>query len=192
MKLAIFVDGSAVSLVFTPYKDEGGIFIPSNYTIYRGSAPDNLDSIASMPGGIGSSAIIYTDQNVFGDYYYKIGIVRNPPCNITDTTDTSGISNSYSNIIRNFDNGMETINLNNEIAIFPNPFDDVSIIRLKNQNNNNLIHSITIFDITGKKVKLSEDINRTEAKIERENMEKGLYILEVKADNIYRTMIIVE
>ncbi len=75
-------------------------------------------------------------------------------------------------------------------SVYPNPVNDIMTINNKNLFSENT--TITIFDITGKLIQskfLNDVDNKSSIEIEiQSNIEKGLYFLQIKQDNIIQTI----
>jgi len=91
-----------IELNWSDYKDESSSFIVSNYYIYRGSTPNNLQLYQTLPGSITS----FTDINVFSVYYYAIGVMRSGGCSPLREQD---YSSSFSNIENNSTSNLSDI-----------------------------------------------------------------------------------
>ncbi|MBI4647652.1 MAG: T9SS type A sorting domain-containing protein [Bacteroidia bacterium] len=186
MKLAVAAYSTTMQLLWTGYEDESGIFVPDCYIIYRGSAPDNLDSIDFVSA---EDVTIYTDENIFDTYYYLIGVRKAGGCTSGKESD---VIYSFSNYKKNTAEGIKQINSANEINIFPNPFHDKTTVEIINRGGNNIIKRIAITDITGKVVRCLENIDNTMVEIDRGNLEKGLYILEIFTNKVYRSIFVIQ
>lgn len=70
----------------------------------------------------------------------------------------------------------------NNITIFPNPFDESAVIRLLNDD---LIRSVEVKDIMGKTIRSFENINSSEFILEKDDLSTGLYYVVVTAESTY-------
>ncbi|KPK84294.1 MAG: hypothetical protein AMS27_10390 [Bacteroides sp. SM23_62_1] len=77
-----------------------------------------------------------------------------------------------------------------EIRIYPNPFTDRVTIEFSNPDNNE--YSLKITDLSGKVVIIVDNIKDSRYILERDGLENGYYIIELKGDNLYRCKIVVE
>ena len=68
------------------------------------------------------------------------------------------------------------------IRIYPNPFSDKTTIEFNNPNQLN--YKLSVFSITGNKVVEIENIRTNKIEIEKGNLSKGIYIIELKGENI--------
>ena len=85
--------------------------------------------------------------------------------------------------------GIESIN-NIEIKIYPNPFSDITTIEFPNPNGKNF--RLILTDITGKVVRIVENIKGDQIKFNRENLSSGFYILELVGSKRYISKIYIE
>lgn len=60
INLVISTFGSTMGLSWTPYEDEGGVFVPGKYYIFRGTQPDNMQLLDSITASFTS----YNDNNI--------------------------------------------------------------------------------------------------------------------------------
>lgn len=86
---------------------------------------------------------------------------------ITDYCDTLSGINSYNDFV-------------SQIHIYPNPFNDYTIITFENSKNGNC--SLYIFDKFGQIVRTLDRIAKEEVKIERKDLSNGLYFFQLRTD----------
>jgi ELWxxDGT repeat protein len=77
-----------------------------------------------------------------------------------------------------------------QINIFPNPFSDKAIIQLPISRN--YCYDLVITDLTGKVIRSIGKITGNSYELDRENLPSGLYIIELRGQDIYRGKIIIE
>ncbi|MBL7923938.1 MAG: T9SS type A sorting domain-containing protein, partial [Bacteroidia bacterium] len=65
------------------------------------------------------------------------------------------------------------------LSFVPNPAEDRTVISTKNQD---LIRSISVFDLTGKKVYYATGINEKSYTLNRQQLETGVYMIQVELD----------
>ncbi len=96
-----------------------------------------------------------------------------------DTTCFNGLP------VNNYINASE-----NKITVYPNPFTDYSLISIDRDCYN---ASLTIYNITGKKVKEINNISGSEIEISRDNLPCGIYLLRLTENNklVYSEKIII-
>lgn len=182
--------GNTMGLQWNDYIDESGVFVPSWFYIFRGTTANDMQIIDSVSGGVGS----YNDINVYENYIYKIGVKRNN----TLYRDGSTIF-SFSNAKDNSSLlGVNQINAEQSIRIYPNPMKDKALVQIKSNLSNSDIE-IEIMDALGKILKhyTSEHLTQTqssywELEIDRNELKAGMYSIVVKADKVYRSSLVVE
>ena len=81
---------------------------------------------------------------------------------------------------------------NHEITlkIYPNPFTNSAIISLKNPER--YPYTLYLKDLSGKTVRIVENITEGKTEITRDGLPAGLYLLELRGPNIYRKKIIIQ
>lgn len=135
LSVSLGVPQTNVQLIWSEYKDESNDFVVSNYYIYRGSSPDNLQLIYTLSGNNTS----YTDGNITNVYYYAIGVSRAGGCNPTGSKDIND-GTSFSNIENN-----STTPLSNDATLQSLLYNGTSVPGFNpNTTNYNIIISSTI------------------------------------------------
>ncbi len=197
MNLTIAAFGSTMGLSWTPYSDESGTFVPSLYYIYRGTTPDNMTFLASIPG----TQTSYNDVNVYDVYYYIVGVMKPGGCNINKSDEYS-----YSN--KKDNSGLVGINstlyLPGTIIISPNPMSTSATLTIPNFSYQLSVIGdlLTVTDITGKVVRRMSDVktdnfqinssSNLQIKIERGDLKPGIYFVELNAGRTYRGKLVIE
>lgn len=186
INLTIATFGSTMGLNWNDYIDESGVYVPTNYYIYRGDTASNMQLIDSVPGGTNS----YNDNNVYVTYYYMVGVKKINGCNIgTKANSSISFSNKKQNSVGINDNYYNYIS-----DIYPNPFSESTTITTPNISLSSNIE-LSIIDVTGKvirTIKYSEKPLNNQIRIERGNLTPGVYLVELIADRTYRGKLIVE
>jgi len=204
LQVAQGVPPTTVVLSWNEYVDESGKFIPSAYTIFKGSSPTNLMEHVVLPG----VNVSYNDLNITSIQYYQLAVIKPSPCYPSSTDRLVGgpYSGSYSNMEEtNFGHDfIDKIVFGGNIIIMPNPMNNYAVLNIPNINNQTaLINSkLTITDITGKVVhtisenELIDLITNKSSAIEiilnRNNLNAGIYFIELLSDKVYRGKLIVE
>ena len=178
-----------VVLDWTPYTDESIAFDPDWYFILRGSSPENLvilDSISSV-------FTEWNDTNSLGSKYYKIGVKKPAGCYPSSSAKAS--SGPYSQSLSNLeDNGIIATNIRNidyrGLSIYPNPFREKTTISFPNPQNGE--YTMNVFDITGKKVRTVSNINTGYIFLEKNQMEDGIYFIEIAGEKIFKGKLIIK
>lgn len=65
----------------------------------------------------------------------------------------------------------------NELIIYPNPFSNSATLILPSEYSDDVL-SIVVFDVTGRELSRSEVNRQKQVKIERDNLEKGVYFIK--------------
>jgi hypothetical protein len=78
----------------------------------------------------------------------------------------------------------------NEFRIYPNPFSETATLVFPNPEGTR--YTLMIMDITGKTVRTVNNIVDSLYILEKKDLEKGLYLLQLRGDKIYRARIVVE
>lgn len=162
------------------------------YYIYRSPTLSNFNNIYS----ISSSLTAYTEANSENIlYYYRIAVERPLLCAPTGIAgkkaDSGPYSHSMSNIEDNrFQTGIKNIQSAGDLTIYPNPFNETTILKFPNPENGSF--RLRIMDLTGKVIQEINDISGSEYLLERNGLQKGYYIIELIGDKIFRGRIVVE
>jgi hypothetical protein len=164
------------------------------YYLYRSPTLSNFTNIYS----ISSSLAAYTEANPENIlYYYRVAVQRPigadcyPTVNTSKKADSGPYSHSMSNIEDNrFQTGIKNIKSAGDLTIYPNPFNETAILKFPNPENGSF--RLRIMDLTGKVILEINDISGSEYLLERNDLQKGYYIIEMSGDKIYRGRIVVE
>lgn len=193
MFLFLSATGSTMHLNWAEYYDESGMFMPERYYIYRGTQPDNMTYLDTVPNIYTS----YNDSNITTVYYYMVGVRVQPSCN-------AGLSDtSYSNYAgNNMLVGIHPTQVpENIFLISPNPMSTAATLTIPNSKfeirNSNF--ELRISDLTGKVVRVESPLSILRQAqddkgvvIERGNLKPGVYLIEMKTDRVYRGKLVVE
>ena len=79
--------------------------------------------------------------------------------------------------------GIASLNSAIEIGAYPNPFSDVTRIEFSNPEGTE--HQLRIFNLSGKLVREIDGIRDSEVFVNRENLDPGYYIFELKGEKHY-------
>jgi hypothetical protein len=161
------------------------------YYIYRSQTQSDFANIYSMS----SSTAAYTEANPENTlYYYRVSVQRPSDCypeGIVKKADSGPYSHSMSNIEDNrFQTGINDPRFAGSLTIFPNPFNELTILKFPNPENN--LFRLRIIDLTGKILRNINGISGSDYVLERDNLQKGYYIIELSGDKLYRGRIVVE
>ena len=184
MNLTISAAGSTMGLRWDPYKDESGKFIPSNYYIYRGSSPTDMQLVKTVSGSI----VSWNDVNVFSVYYYLVGVTKADGC---DLNRGGGPVMSFSNKKDNKSLlGIGKHYKNSSVIIYPNPFSQFTTISFPNINKKT--YNLRIFDLSGKIVRTIPNISDHKVIVSKADLSAGLYYFELVGDECFRGKFVVE
>ncbi len=86
--------------------------------------------------------------------------------------------------------GITSLDNNNNLKIYPNPFNDKTIIEFKNPSNEPF--RLTLTDLSGKVVRIVDNITDSIYELDRDGLSKGFYFIELRGENIYRGKILIE
>lgn len=170
-------------LTFSGMKYEG--FDYYEYVIYRGASLDYLYNIRTIT----SSAKSWTDKSPpKGQIYYRVEVVRPSSC-----FPTKFKAEEYGSTFSNYDEetvvGIDELN-SNDLIIYPNPFSDHTTILFLNPTG--YPFKLILSDLSGRIIKLLDRITNNEITLSRDNLPKGVYLLELKGIEIYHGKIVIE
>ena len=172
MNLTMSKNGNTMGLRWDPYEDEGGLFVPAKYLIYRGSTPSNMSLLDSISGSFTS----YNDNNVFSVYYYLVGVMKEDGCNEYRGNEPV---KSFSNKIDNSKLiGVQENTQKFSLLIFPNPFTESTTVKLDDFYASQG-YTYTLLDCTGKALIHRANQTAPEFIIEKGELKKGIYFIEI-------------
>ena len=182
-----------VNLQWSDYEIEGGDINFVTYEIYKGSETSSLEMIEQ----VSARHDRYTDtdsESLSKKFYYRVaGVLENPcfPTGIGIKSFSEPLTRSMSNLEDNqVPTGEEFISGVNGLTIFPNPFQEWTSISFPNPNHEG--HLLIIRDLTGKVVKQINDITENQVEINRGNLPSGMYVIELRGEQIFRGKIIID
>lgn len=159
------------NLIWTPYE---GMEFPS-YRLYRGTAPETLELIATMPSTLTSMTDFDAPE---GPLFYQIEMVMDGSCQLftrDNTTYTGARSNiAYNGVaaITNFDGS--------GLTLYPNPTTGIVTIRL-NPETCNSTPEIQLFDICGRRLQ-SLSVSGENTQVDLSHYSTGVYIVKLVND----------
>jgi len=77
-----------------------------------------------------------------------------------------------------------------ELIIIPNPFNESAILHFNNPEGSQ--YKLYIMDLSGKVLRIVDNITISEYVLEKGDLKEGLYFIELRGPNIYRGKIIIE
>ena len=156
------------NLIWTPYE---GMEFPS-YRLYRGTNPDTLDLIATMPSTLTSMTDFEAPE---GPLFYQIEMVMDGSCQLFIRDNTSYTS-ARSNIVYN---GIAAITNydGSGLTLYPNPTTGIVTIRL-NPETCNSTPEIQLFDIYGRRLQ-SVSVTGENTQVDLSHYSTGVYIVKL-------------
>ena len=132
--------------------------------------------------GSSSNPLAVNAGTIAGTFYYAITVTDSDGCN--------GTSDS-SIVIVNLCTGMDELNDDSFITIFPNPTNETINVSLKNiTNGSNVV--IELYSLLGEKI-LQEETNGQAHMINIEKLSSGIYFLRCKmGENSYDKKIVIQ
>jgi hypothetical protein len=94
--------------------------------------------------------------------------------NITDVDETVGIASTHTGDLR----------------IYPNPFSYSATVEFPNPEKTKF--RMRIMDLTGKTIRIKDDIYESKFILHKQDLTRGYYILELMGDRAYRTRLVIE
>ncbi|KPK81088.1 MAG: hypothetical protein AMS27_15755 [Bacteroides sp. SM23_62_1] len=163
------------------------------YEILRSDTTTNFLSIDATS----SSTSTWSDPDPgTGIKYYRIAALRPEPCYPVGSASKKAESGPYSHSMSNMEDNrlqtgiFESLLINENLLIHPNLFNETAILTFNNPEG--LFYTLHIMDLSGKTVRVVNDITTSEFVLERENLKEGFYFIELRGPEIYRGKIIVE
>ena len=175
----VHIDSTKYLITWSGQADSGGSGI-RDYTIYYKLHPDSnyrpwLRNIAEN-----SAEFIGEYEKTY--YFYSIardgvGYLESPP-------------DSY-DLALNVTFGVEENELHNpnSLKIYPNPFTDKTTIEFSNPNHTK--YKLTVYCLYGNKVLELDNIKSNKIELEKGNLSRGVYIIELKGEKIFENKMII-
>jgi hypothetical protein len=187
LQLSYGLDTTEINLAWQNYE---GFWFPY-YIIYKGTNPDSLYPVDSIPWD--DNNLTWTDYNVIGHYYYRVG-VQLPfvcaPAGSGKKADSGPYSHSMSQIEDNrFQTFIDEKGIT-EILSYPNPFSNWTQIDFENPTK--YPYQLKVTDMSGKIVRMVNNIRDDKVILLRENLPQGFYLFELKGEKIYRGKFVVK
>jgi hypothetical protein len=182
-----------INLSWDKYEIEGEPVDFGSYTLYRGSESYELTPIEeNIPVVIS----VFTDkdpQALERKYYYRVAGELISPCapsvgkKSAEETYQFAMSNQEDNKVATLVNELF---IPGNILIHPNPVTSSAAIEFSNPSNDP--YRLSVIDISGKTCRVINGITSPEFMLERGDLEKGLYFLELRGPKTYRGKMMVE
>ena len=165
-------------LIWEPY--HGAPF--ASYEIYRGTSATDLSLLTT----VSASFMSYTDLDApSGMLYYRVDAVGfNCPVKRTETKSQSNIANNTGGL----PDGIEDLTAK-QLKVYPNPFTNTTTIQLP---DNSASYQLRIIDMLGNVIRYHEDISGNEFTLQKGNLPKGMYMLELRGKTTRKSLIIIQ
>ncbi|HEC42122.1 MAG TPA: T9SS type A sorting domain-containing protein, partial [Bacteroides sp.] len=85
--------------------------------------------------------------------------------------------------------GMTSVNTGS-VNAYPNPFSHATTIRFHNPSNET--YKLILMDLSGKVYRIVDNVTTSQYVLKRETLRKGLYLLELRGPETYRTKLVIE
>ena len=177
-----------VNLRWEKYVIQGDSIRFSDYNVYRGS--DSL-LLAPLATDIPITIYVYTDTTsnaLENKYYYRVAGDLITPC--APSGEGKAGAGPYHHSLSNLDNnrqsstGIRNMVTAGKLNIYPNPVTDRAVISFSNPENDT--YQLLVYSLTGKVMKVMDDIRDDRIEFKREDLPNGLYMLELRGPKIYR------
>ena len=158
------------NLIWTPYE---GMEFPS-YRLYRGTNPDTLDLIATMPSTLTSMTDFEAPE---GPLFYQIEMVMDGSCQLFIRDNTSYTS-ARSNIVYNGAVGITNSETTANLTLYPNPTTGILNIQCTTNDAQWKNAEIQLFDIYGRRLQ-SVSVTGENTQVDLSNYSTGVYIVKL-------------
>lgn len=169
---------------------------PNAFTVYNLSYGANLTYLWNFGDGNTSSQAnpthIYSSN---GNYQLCLTVDNGAGCTQTYCDSLLGVdslsrsSNPLSLTVVNGPDfpgvvtGIENVNIENVISVFPNPFNDATTFVI-NSDKTNESYTFELYDVLGKKVMEQMNISSKQFQISRNGLESGVYFYKIYSSEI--------
>jgi hypothetical protein len=155
------------------------------FNIWRGSDIDNMFLLDLVSGNI----FTYTDEYPLDGFnIYQVEGVSPYSCNPDNLKAT--YSSSFSNPVFRYPEGVSDQSGINAIKIYPNPFNESTILSFSNSEGSK--YKLYIMDLSGKICRIVPNIITSEYVLEKKDLKHGFYFIELRGPDIYRGKIVIE
>ncbi len=155
------------------------------FNIWRGSDIGNMSILGSVSG----NNFTFTDEYpLTGMNIYQVEVVSQYSCNPDNLKTT--YSSSFSNRAYRYPEAIDNQSSLNILHIYPNPFIESATLKFSNPEGSS--YNLYIMDLSGKVCRIMYNITTSEYLLEKGNLTKGFYFIELRGPCIYRGKIIIE
>jgi len=175
-----YLDSTKYLISWSGQDDVGGSGI-RDYSIFYSEHPDSIYSPLFRN-------IAEKSAEFIGEYdktYYFYSIARDGVGHIESPPDSYDLALSVNLGIE--DDGLYDLG---SLKIYPNPFCDKTTIEFINPNQSN--YKLSVFNSTGNTVLEMENIVTNIVEIEKGNLSKGIYLIEVRGEKIFRGKMLIK
>ncbi|MBC8486942.1 MAG: T9SS type A sorting domain-containing protein [Bacteroidetes bacterium] len=158
--------------------------IENNDALISLSGLDNIDAGSIQDLYIFENALLST-CNIKSVCNYLVN-----PIGDIEIYDNANGCNSQAEVKTACDMSVEYIEYGNEICIFPNPFSEKTTIKFTNPNHSD--YKLSVFCISGNKVFEQDNIKSDKIEFKRGKLPKGVYLIELKGEKVFRSKIVVK
>lgn len=188
--LSIGLGVGTYNLSWDDYEYEVGGFTFTKFYIFRGPSQDELQIIDSIAGNYNTYIDISPPE---GMLYYQIAGVKPEACNPTGSLKSK--SGMHSLVLSNMENNSASgiganSNLPGKLRIYPNPFTNKTIIEFQNPGHDS--YMMLVIDLSGRVLQIRDNIMDSRIELDRGELPKGFYFIEIRGPKIYRGKILIE
>jgi hypothetical protein len=161
----------------------------AEYIISSGPSPEELKEVARVPKDVQT----YVLRNVLDTVYFQVSIELPEEC--APTADLKAGTGPYSHSLSNLDDNRKLLtHLTDpgsfvEVSAYPNPFADRTKIVFPNPART--VYQLAVYNINGKKVREIRQIRGNEVFFERDGLDTGFYLFELKGEKTFRGKFVV-
>ncbi len=156
----------------------------AEYIISSGPSPEELKEVARVPRDVHT----YVLRNVLDTIYFQVSIELPEEC--APTADLKAGTGPYSHSLSNLDDNRKLLTHITDpgsvigVQAYPNPFADRT--RIVFPNPARTVYRLAVYNINGKKVREIRKIRDSEVFLERDGLDTGFYLFELKGEKTFR------
>jgi len=170
------------------------IYVDYNHNDLLTDAGEEVVSLSDVPNGTHTGSFTIPAATLTGNAYMRVmmkmaatsssggncGHTAITPCNLP--ADPVGFHGEVENYTLNItaSTGIENLEKQNGVTIYPNPFSSETILKT-NVNLNNA--TLTVYNSFGQTVKQIKNINGQTVTLSRDNLASGMYFIRLTQDN---------
>ena len=158
------------NLIWTPYE---GMEFPS-YRLYRGTTPDTLDLIATMPSTLTSMTDFEAPE---GPLFYQIEMVMDGSCQLF-IRDNTAYTSARSNIVYNGVVGIANYEATANLTLYPNPTTGILNVQCTMKDEQWENAEVQLFDIYGRRLQIVE-VTSDVTQMDLSRYSTGIYVVKL-------------